>query len=90
MSMSEHLEKQIFDFLDQRFDGIGSVELTEGNTLIVRLRGECGSCPMRELSCEMDIRDAILDSFPAVQNVSVQNHNISKETLAFARQLLGL
>lgn len=82
-------EQKVLDFLCQRFDGVVAVELGEDGVLCVELSGSCADCPMKELSCDAEMKAAVEDEFPEIVAVSTRPY-VSRETLDFARKLLGL
>lgn len=83
------LEKRLLAFLQERFDGVVAVELQEDGTLYAELSGDCASCPVREISCNEEMNEAVLEGFPQVTRVSARPY-VSEETLDFAKKLLGL
>jgi len=83
------LEKQLLAFLQEKFDGVVAVDLQEDGTLYAELRGDCASCPVREISCNEEMNAAVLEQFPQITRVSARPY-VNEETLDFARKLLGL
>ena len=83
------LEQQVLTLLQEQFDGVVAVDLKEDGTLYVELSGDCATCPVREISCNEEMNEAVLEKFPQISRVSARPY-VNEASLDFAKKLLGL
>jgi len=55
----------------------------------VNLSGSCANCPANEISCNEEIRRAVLKEFPEVATVSTRAY-VSDKTMKMVRELLNI
>lgn len=81
--LKEELTKKVQNVIDQirpylQNDGgdIEFVELTEDNTVNVRLLGACGSCPYSTMTLKSGVENAMKRAIPEIKSVEAVNLNL--------------
>lgn len=80
-------QEEILVFLKDRFESVESAELAPDGTLSVGMCGKCADCPMRGLTMEADLAEALAEEFPEVKTVRI-GEEISEESMNMVRSIL--
>ncbi len=67
---------QIRPYLQQDGGDIEFIELTDDNTVNVRLLGACGSCPYSTMTLKNGVESAMKKAIPEVKSVEALNLEI--------------
>ena len=69
----QNVISQIRPYLQQDGGDIEFIELTEDNTVNVRLLGACGSCPYSTMTLKNGVETAMKKAIPEVKSVEAVN-----------------
>ncbi len=80
------LDEEVRPYLRSHAGSV-SVDRLEGDTLYVRLAGQCNGCPAADLTTETIIEEAVTQAIPEIRHVALV-HTLSEDLLEQARAML--
>lgn len=83
------VSEMIKAFLHNQYPEIIVRGISADGTLFLESLGDCAGCPPSCMAAESEMLDGITKMFPEISRLSI-TPAISEETIAFAKQLLGI
>ena len=67
--VADFIEAEIAPMLKADGGDIELVEIKDDNTVMVKLKGACGSCPFSQMTLKAGVETALKEKFPEVKSV---------------------